>query len=432
MNTPSISTILPGAPANAVRTASSGQDNAANSPTATFSEVLTQQQPAHETKGPTAAAETQTAKPATQQADNAQAPDEDSDDTLALLAGEHGLTLAQMALSIAVQTLSLSDTKASLSDAAGKLDVTFATRLEAGVEHAARKPATQLDLAVDEPAAQNKTTPAVATASVAGITLSDLKQASPAPLLAHQTQTEPGKPTASSAKSEPRGLSALRSGQAAPDTDGMRPVNGQNNSPALVDAARSAPDARAGELPSATSGSAAGMLNQAVAQTAGQGLAQPLLQTGSSLAVNTPLQSPQWASDFGRQFVALTQTGGNATQSAELRLDPPELGPIRISININDNVAQAIFVSPHSSVRQSIENALPQLQDLLAQSGISLGQTSVSDHDQPQEAFDHSLASNRKSSGSANVAGPGLDGGDALAHTAARSKAPNALVDTFA
>ncbi|MGP1614724.1 MAG: flagellar hook-length control protein FliK, partial [Pollutimonas bauzanensis] len=146
--------------------------------------------------------------------------------------------------------------------------------------------------------------------------------------------------------------------------------------------------------------------------------------------VATPLQSPQWASDFGRQFVSLTQGGHNMPHTAELRLDPPELGPLRISINISDNVAHAIFTSPHAAVRQTVENALPQLQQLLAQAGISLGQTSVSDQGQPEQAFNESFGASRKSSIAATGGAAGA--ADLSARPAARGRAPDALVDTFA
>lgn len=148
----------------------------------------------------------------------------------------------------------------------------------------------------------------------------------------------------------------------------------------------------------------------------------------------SPLQSPQWGMEFGRQFLSIVQSAdGKTPHTAELRLDPPEFGPLRISINIQDSVANAAFVSPHAAVRQAVENALPQLQQLLAQSGLSLGQASVSDHGQAGQAFgDPSSGSGdrRGSEGGPDYAG-GIAGAAAPAPRA-RTAAPNALVDTFA
>ena len=154
----------------------------------------------------------------------------------------------------------------------------------------------------------------------------------------------------------------------------------------------------------------------------------------ASLSIPTPLDSPQWASDFGRQFVSMAKGGVNMPQTAELRLDPPELGPLRISINVVDNVAHAIFVSAHANVRHTLENSLPQLQQLLAQAGISLGQTSVSDHGQPQQAFGDGEGGDHRQTSQAIAIGDAA-GGD-IAHASlgsgSRSPAPDALVDTFA
>ncbi|MBP6020029.1 MAG: flagellar hook-length control protein FliK [Burkholderiaceae bacterium] len=151
----------------------------------------------------------------------------------------------------------------------------------------------------------------------------------------------------------------------------------------------------------------------------------------SALGVPVPLNSPQWGTDFGRQFVSMLQNGTNGTQVAELRLDPPELGPLRITLNLSDNVAHAAFFSPHAAVRQTVENALPQLQELLAQAGISLGDTSVNDQSQTAQDFSES-----RNQGQASGQGRSTDSSLLVATSdsapAARSRSPDALVDTFA
>lgn len=147
-------------------------------------------------------------------------------------------------------------------------------------------------------------------------------------------------------------------------------------------------------------------------------------------ATTTPLSNPQWANDFGRQVVNFTQNSSNTMQMAELRLDPPELGPIRITINLSDNVANAAFFSPHAIVRQTVENALPHLQQLLAQAGISLGEASVSDQDQAG----NQSANESKTSGNSNTRASSLSVGHTVVDptTPAQSRNPDALVDTFA
>lgn len=101
-------------------------------------------------------------------------------------------------------------------------------------------------------------------------------------------------------------------------------------------------------------------------------------QSGAQTAVTLPLAprvgDPQWPQALGQQMVRLT-TQGNHT--AELQLNPPDLGPLKVVLNVVNDQAQAQFVSPHASVRAAVEAALPQLRHAMADSGIQLGQTSV-------------------------------------------------------
>ncbi len=147
-------------------------------------------------------------------------------------------------------------------------------------------------------------------------------------------------------------------------------------------------------------------------------------------AVVTPFQHGEWAHDFSRQTVALLSTKPGEVRQAELRLDPPELGPIRISISLNENVAHAAFVSAHSSVRQAVENALPQLAQQLAQAGISLGQANVSDQGQAQQG-QFEPPSQRSAGSSSPAQGASIDASPGQTPIASRM-ATTSLIDTFA
>ncbi|MGJ7535784.1 MULTISPECIES: flagellar hook-length control protein FliK [unclassified Variovorax] len=82
----------------------------------------------------------------------------------------------------------------------------------------------------------------------------------------------------------------------------------------------------------------------------------------------------KWAPALGQQLARMS-TSGNHT--AELNLNPAGLGPLKVTLSMGDNQAQAMFVSAHESVRKAIEAALPQLRNSLSEQGITLGQTSV-------------------------------------------------------
>lgn len=84
--------------------------------------------------------------------------------------------------------------------------------------------------------------------------------------------------------------------------------------------------------------------------------------------------SEKWAPALGQQLARMSTTGHH---TAELNLNPAGLGPLKVTLSIGDNQAQAMFVSAHESVRKAVEAALPQLRNSLSEQGITLGQTSV-------------------------------------------------------
>lgn len=157
-------------------------------------------------------------------------------------------------------------------------------------------------------------------------------------------------------------------------------------------------------------------------------LAQPIVPVVMQVA--TPVGATHWGTELGQQMVMMSSNVRQGMQTAELRLDPPDLGPLRVSLNLADGVASASFVSAHASVRQAIEVAIPQLQQALAQAGISLGQTSVGEQAAQQEfAQQNGNGSQRQQGGNAAVADGAVDAAQP-AVTVARNA--NALVDTFA
>jgi flagellar hook-length control protein FliK len=91
-------------------------------------------------------------------------------------------------------------------------------------------------------------------------------------------------------------------------------------------------------------------------------------------AVSTRVGERGWDQGLGDKLVWMTS---QKRQVAELSLNPPELGPLKITIRLDQNQASAQFVSAHASVREAIESAMPKLREMLAESGITLGNASV-------------------------------------------------------
>jgi flagellar hook-length control protein FliK len=105
----------------------------------------------------------------------------------------------------------------------------------------------------------------------------------------------------------------------------------------------------------------------------------------NGLVLATAVGTAQWQDGLGQQVIDMITRG---EQQVDLRLNPVELGPLSISLNLNDGNTQAQFQSAHASVRAAVEQALPQLREALASQGISLGQASVSDESARQASGD--------------------------------------------
>ncbi|MEO6823553.1 MAG: flagellar hook-length control protein FliK [Nitrosospira sp.] len=118
-------------------------------------------------------------------------------------------------------------------------------------------------------------------------------------------------------------------------------------------------------------------------------------------------------------------------QVAELTLNPPDLGPLQVVLTLNNDQASATFISQNADVRQALEAALPRLREMMADSGLSLGNTAVSaDTSQQQGGFERSRSAFRHSGG-----GGVLTASNAQAADIGMSRIQSGgsrLVDTFA
>ncbi|MEM7503086.1 MAG: flagellar hook-length control protein FliK [Pseudomonadota bacterium] len=109
-------------------------------------------------------------------------------------------------------------------------------------------------------------------------------------------------------------------------------------------------------------------------QIAAPNSAPAQVMTGMTIAV--PVQDGAWSDALSQRVTLLA---GSQQSMAEIRLTPAELGPIRVSVAMDDGAANVTFTAQHSVTREAIESALPRLRELLTENGLSLGHASVSD-----------------------------------------------------
>lgn len=97
-------------------------------------------------------------------------------------------------------------------------------------------------------------------------------------------------------------------------------------------------------------------------------------RTDNSLPMRSPVGHPNWSNELGDK---MTWMVSQQRQQADLVLNPPQLGRIEVSLTVNGDQANAVFTSPNAAVREMLENSLPRLREILAGSGLNLGQADV-------------------------------------------------------
>lgn len=126
----------------------------------------------------------------------------------------------------------------------------------------------------------------------------------------------------------------------------------------------------------------------------------PLNDAGSTQSitqhtVQTPVNAHNWVDELGQKinWVANKDNG-----RAELILNPPHMGKIEVSINLNGDQASASFTAANPSTREALQDAMPRLKEVLADAGIQLGQANVSAGNSGQTQSDQQAAQSHRQS----------------------------------
>ena len=167
--------------------------------------------------------------------------------------------------------------------------------------------------------------------------------------------------------------------------------------------------------------------NEALTHSLHQRTAIPSQQP-AQLGVAAHLNTPAWSQQFSEKIVWMAN---NVIQSAQININPPQLGPLQITLNLSGDQATAIFASPHPEVRQAIESSMPQLKEMLASAGISLGDTNVGANLAQQNQNSPFLPPNRTQSTLENAILPANDNAPGAGVTTPLHQG-RGLVDLFA
>lgn len=199
------------------------------------------------------------------------------------------------------------------------------------------------------------------------------------------------------------------------------PLDAGKTQPQLRDAAASTAANLEAPLPTVT---------QLQAQAAKlESLPNPAAMPGDRIPARLGTQA--WDNQVSQRIVYMV----GKEQAATLTLNPPDLGPVQVVLNVTNDGASVAFSSNQQEVRQALENALPRLREMMGESGIALGNATV-DAGMPdgRQAQQDGERRHGGAGGPGNAGGTVAVGDDAAARPATRtvSLGDNGLVDTFA
>lgn len=145
------------------------------------------------------------------------------------------------------------------------------------------------------------------------------------------------------------------------------------------------------------------------------------------VTINTPVTNEKWGDEFNQKITWLST---QKEQSAELHLNPPQLGPMDVVLKVSGDQATAMFSSPHAAVREAIEQALPKLREMMADSGIMLGNATVNDQAPRNRQNDSESRSGNSRQGINGISDAATTGNAGM--RASPISRHNGIVDTFA
>ncbi|WIO73434.1 flagellar hook-length control protein FliK [Porticoccaceae bacterium LTM1] len=143
------------------------------------------------------------------------------------------------------------------------------------------------------------------------------------------------------------------------------------------------------------------------------------------VSMNTPVGEEGWAQEMGTRLRVLVERGN---QTAEIRLNPPELGSMEVKIHSDGDRTSVTFFAQNAATREALEAAMPRLREMFGDSGLQLADANVS-----QQRSMNSENGRDGQSGSGYAGGGSDDGveGESVASQTIVADSRNGLVDYY-
>ena len=106
----------------------------------------------------------------------------------------------------------------------------------------------------------------------------------------------------------------------------------------------------------------------------GNNLRSPQVDSVNVVELKPPVSSPDWGPALNQR---ITWMVANSLQNANITVNPPNLGPLEINIQTDQNKTNVQFIVTSSEVRQAIQDSIPALSKMFENGGLQLGQADI-------------------------------------------------------
>ncbi len=143
------------------------------------------------------------------------------------------------------------------------------------------------------------------------------------------------------------------------------------------------------------------------------------------LSIDTPVEDANWSEALNYRLQWLAQKDG--VQSARIQLNPVELGPLEVNIELVDDVASIQIRADHGVTRDALEQAAPRLREMMAGAGFERAELDLTQGQQGERETSERGLSDRQGNERAANTGLGASSEDAESAQADSSSGPDRI-----
>jgi flagellar hook-length control protein FliK len=143
-----------------------------------------------------------------------------------------------------------------------------------------------------------------------------------------------------------------------------------------------------------------------------------------ALPVQVPVGQPGWDNAVGERIQWMVSRN---LQHAEIKLTPPDLGPMEIKISLHNDQTSVNFIASHAATRDALEAAIPRLREMFGGINLNLANVDVGQHQSGSPG-----GGGRSAAGAEPYYGEGSAGPSAVSTASAIRLQSRGVLDTYA